>query len=292
LPSMEDECSYAPMAWHLRYASHLGYRSSEEPLFRDIVGSLDPLAHVEYAAAIGFSGVQYALARGRPIAEQHAVGAALARLGLEAGCVIYTTFDKIRRPLWSDAGDEARATLAEELAVGFETARRVGSRYLAVLAGLDPNKEDDPQRAAFVENLRWAAQRAETAEVVLLLESVDRNRLPGMLLHHIADAHEIVAAIDSPSLRLIFDTAHVQAMDGDLIAHLEATWDSIAVVQFADTPGRLEPGTGEVDFASVLGALKRRGFRGLVELEFGWSTPGREAELSGLERLRQLDAAE
>jgi hypothetical protein len=30
----------------------------------------------------------------------------------------------------------------------------------------------------------------------------------------------------------------------------------------------------------------------LVELEFGWSTPGREAELSGLERLRQLDAAE
>ena len=112
-----------------------------------------------------------------------------------------------------------------------------------------------------------------------------------MLLHHIADAHEMIAAVDSPSVRLIFDTAHIQAMDGDLIAHLEATWDAIAVVQLADTPGRLEPGTGDVDFAGVLGVLKRRGFRGLVELEFGWSVPGRDAEQAGLERLRQLDAA-
>ena len=291
LPSMEDEWSYGHMAWQLRYASHLGYRSSEEPLFKGSVGSLDPLAHVEYAASIGFSGVQYALARGRPRAEQEAVGAALARRELEAGCVIYTTFNKIRQPLWSDTGHEARATLAEELALSFDTARRVGSRYLAVLSGLDPSREEKPQRAAFVENLRWAAERAEQAGMVLLLESVDRSRLPGMLLHHIADAHEMIAAVDSPSVRLIFDTAHIQAMDGDLIAHLEATWDAIAVVQLADTPGRLEPGTGDVDFAGVLGVLKRRGFRGLVELEFGWSVPGRDAEQAGLERLRQLDAA-
>ena len=288
---MEDEWSYGGMTWQLRYASHLGYRSIEEPLFHDSVGSLDPLAHAEYAANIGFSGVQYALARGRPPAEQEAVGAAMARLGLETGCVIYTTFAKIRSPLWSDAGREARATLAQELALAFETAHRVGSRYLAVLGGLDPSREEGPQRAAFVENLRWAAEHAERAGVVLLLESVDRDRLPGMLLHHIGDAHEIVASVANPSVRLIFDTAHIKAMDGDLVAHLEATWDSIAVVQLADTPGRLEPGTGEVDFASVLGVLKRRRFRGLVELEFGWSKPGRAAEQAGLERLRQLDAA-
>ena len=287
---MEDEWSYEGMAWQLRYASHLGYRSVEEPLFRHSVGSLDPIAHVEYAASLGFSGVQYALARGRPQAEQEAVGGALARLGLETGCVIYTTFDKLRQPLWASSGREARAVLADELSLGFETARRVGSRYLAVLGGLDPGREEEPQRAAFVENLRWAAERAETAGMVLLLESVDRSRLPDMLLHHIGAAHEIVAAIDSPSVRLIFDTAHIQAMDGNLIANLEAAWDAIAIVQLADTPGRLEPGTGEVDFAGVLSVLKRRGFRGLVELELGWSTPGRDAEQAGLERLRQLDA--
>ena len=82
------------VTWHLRYASHLGYRSVEEPLFRDSVGTLDPVAHLEFAAGLGFAGVQYALARGRPQDEQARVGAALARLGLEAGCMIYTTFDR------------------------------------------------------------------------------------------------------------------------------------------------------------------------------------------------------
>jgi hydroxypyruvate isomerase len=142
-----------------------------------------------------------------------------------------------------------------------------------------------------VENLRWAAERAEKAGVVLLLESVDRNRLPGMLLHHIDDARQIVTTVGSPAVRLIFDTAHIQAMDGDLVANLEAAWDAVAIVQLADTPGRLEPGTGEVDFDAVLALLKRRRFTGLVELEFNWSVAGRGVEQAGLERLRQIDAA-
>jgi hydroxypyruvate isomerase len=278
------------MTWQLRYASHLGYRSVQEPLFRDSVGTLDPLAHIDYTAKLGLAGVQYALARGRPAEEQAAVGAALARHGLEAGCMIYTDFENIRRPLWGDAGLPAREVLAHELAIAFETARRVGSTHIAVLSGIDPSREAEAQRAAFVDNLRWAAQRAANAGVRLLLESVDLTRLPDMLLHHIADARDIVAAVGSPAVGLIFDTAHVQAMDGDLLRQLEAAWDRVAIVQLADTPGRIEPGSGQIDFAAVLGLLKRRRFTGLVELEFGWSVPGLEAELAFIERLRRLDA--
>src|SRR5580704_14823753 len=278
LPSVEDECHHATMAWQLRYASHLGYRSAQEPLFRASVGTLDPLAHVDYAASLRLAGVQGAL------------GAAMARRGMETGCVIYTSFDNIRRPLWADAGSSAREALAQELTLAFETARRVGSSHIAVLSGIDPRGNARAQRAAFVDNLRWAAERAEKAGVVLLLESVDRARLPDMLLHHIADASEIAAAVDSPAVQLIFDTGHVQAMDGDVVRQLEAAWDHVAIVQLADTPGRLEPGSGEIDFAAVLGVLKRRRFHGLVELEFGWSVPGIETEQAFIERLRRLDA--
>ena len=278
------------MAWHLRYASHLGYRSAQEPLFPASVGTLDPLAHIDYATSLGLAGVQYALARGRPTEEQAAVGGALARQGLEAGCVIYTGFDNIRRPLWADAAPLARKRLAAELALAFETARRVGSRHIAVLSGLDPRHDAKAQRGAFIENLRWAAEQAEKAGVALLLEPVDRARLPDMLLHHIADACEIVDAVDSPAVRLIFDTAHVQAMDGDAVRQLETAWDRIAIVQLADVPGRIEPGAGEIDFAALLGLLKRRRFPGLVEFEFGWSVPGRETEQAFIEHLRCLDA--
>jgi hydroxypyruvate isomerase len=112
-----------------------------------------------------------------------------------------------------------------------------------------------------------------------------------MLLHHMADACDVAAAVDSPAVRLIFDTAHVQAMDGDVVRQLEKAWDHVAIVQLADTPGRIEPGAGQIDFAAVLGVLKRRGFRGLVELESGWSVAGVETEQAFIVRLRRLDAA-
>jgi hydroxypyruvate isomerase len=111
-----------------------------------------------------------------------------------------------------------------------------------------------------------------------------------MLLHHIADAYEIVNAVDHSRVRLIFDTAYIQAMDGDLLSHLDACWDAIALVQIADNPGRLEPGSGELNFANILRFLYRRKYRGLVELEHDWSVPGRGTEQRGIESLRQLDA--
>ena len=278
------------MAWTLRYASHLSYRAPDTPLYRHIVGSLDPVAHVEFAASLGFSGVQYAMAKLRPLAEQEAVARALARHGLEAGCMIYTGRDKLAAPLWSRSDAEARALLAAELAGAFETAKRISSRYVAILSGADPRLPLAYQQTAMTDNLRWAADLADRAGVILCVESINRRSLPNMLIHHIGDAYEIVSAVDHPRVRLIFDTAHIQAMDGDLLSHLDACWDTVALVQIADNPGRLEPGSGELNFANILRFLYLRGFQGLVELEHDWSLPSRDTERRGLEFLRQLDA--
>ena len=277
------------MAWALRYASHLGYRTSDAPLFRESVGSLDPLAHIAFAAELGFAGVQYALARSRPIAEQEAVAAALARYGLETGCVIYTTREKLAAPLWGTTDAETRAVLNCELVAGFDMAKRVNSRYLAVFGGADPRLPIGEQRAAMTENLRRAAPLAERAGITLLLELINTRSVANLLLHHIGDAHAMVKAVDSPAVRLIFDTSHVQAMDGDLLVRLDSCWDVIALVQIADNPHRLEPGAGEINFEAILRELYRRNYRGLVELEHNWSEPSRAAEQRGIAYLRRLD---
>jgi len=171
-------------------------------------------------------------ARGRPTDEQGAVGAALARRGMETGCVIYTSFDNIRRPLWADAGSSAREALAQELTLAFETASRVGSSHIAVLSGIDPRGNAKAQRAAFVDNFALGRRAGrEGRRRAAAGVGRQRARLPDMLLHHITDAREIAAAVGSPAVRLIFDTGHVQAMDGDIVRHLEAAWDQIAIVQ-------------------------------------------------------------
>ena len=132
------------MTWTLRYASHLGYRSADAPLYPQSVGSLDPVAHVEFAAGLGFSGVQYALARSRPVTEQEAVARALARHGLEAGCVIYTVRDKLVLPLWSVTGAAARAALEPELEAAFETAKREFKRQAGYTHGGPSRRSHHP----------------------------------------------------------------------------------------------------------------------------------------------------
>jgi hydroxypyruvate isomerase len=160
------------MAWTLRYASHLGYRSPQMPLFPASVGSLDPATHVAFAAELGFAAVQYALARPRPASEQEQVAKALARHGLETGCVAYTTPEKFTAPLWGAADPDSRAVLASEFAAAFEVAKRVNSRYVVVLSGADPRRPLPDQRAAMAENLRRVAPLAEKAGVTLLLEAI------------------------------------------------------------------------------------------------------------------------
>jgi hydroxypyruvate isomerase len=279
------------MTLSLRYAPHLGYRPPFQPLFAATVGSDNPVEQVRFAAENGFAGVLYAAARGRPPAEQQGVGEAIAAHGLEAGCILYTTFDNLRNTSWATDGAEAREWIAAELAQATAAAQRVGAKRLAVLGGADPQRPIAYQRAAFVQNLRYAADVAARAGLTLCLETLSRKSIPGMLLEHMPDALAVVRAVDHPAVRLIFDTSHVQIMDGDLPFHLEEAWDSIAIVQLADNPGRLEPGSGEINFESVLRFLARRGYRGLVELEHGWQVPGVESERRGLATLRRLDAA-
>lgn len=279
------------MSWHLRYAPHLGYRPPFEPMFRALVGSDDPVEHVAFAADLGFAGVLCAAARRLDAGEQARVGQALAQRGLQAGCVLTTTFDQLKNTSWATDSEDARRWITAELEQATAAAQRVGARQLAVLGGADLHRPIGPQRETFVRNLRHAADFAARDGLVLCLETLNAHTVPGMLLHHLPDALAVLRAVDHPAVRLIFDTAHVQAMDGDVPAQLDAAWDHVEIVQLADSPGRFEPGTGQVDFAGVLKTLASRGYQGLVELEHGWAQPGADSERRGLDSLRGLDEA-
>jgi hydroxypyruvate isomerase len=274
----------------LRYASHIGYRPPFEPLFRASVGSDDAVEHVRFAAEHGFAGLLYAAARKDSAQEQQRVGDALRRYGLQAGCLLYTTFDKLRHTAWGSDEDEARRWIDGEIAAAIEVARRTGARQLAVLGGADTALALAQQQAAMAGHLHRAADTAARAGLTLCVETLNAASVPGMLLHHIGDALAVVRAANHPAVRLIFDTAHAQAMDGDVLPWLERAWPHVEVVQLADHPGRLEPGSGQVDFAGLLRLLVQRGYAGMVELEHGWAQPGLQAETRGLAHLLALDA--
>lgn len=278
------------MYWNLGYAAHLGFRSLEAPLFLTSVGSADPLAQIGFVASLGFAAIQDPWFATRPRPVQSAMAAALSERGLAAGCVVCGTPATVRTPLWNRAGEPARAELETELRMAIDAAIRLGARQIAVLTGLDAETPRQRQLDMLVGNLRWAGEIASGEGLILCLEPTNARTLPGMLLQHFAEGCQAARASDSRAVRMIFDTAHVQSMDGDLMGHLARAWDLIEIVQIANHPGRTEPETGEINMTTILGEVHSRGYRGLIELEHLWSSPGAEVERRGVDWLRTFDA--
>lgn len=277
------------MGWNLRYTSHLGIGATDGPLFPHSVGSADPLAQIRYAAEPGFSGISDNNAVDRPAALLDRMGDELARLGLAMGCIV-STRRSTRESLWGRPGADVRAVLVEELQTAITVARRLGARHLTTVCARDPHLPDAVQRANLIEHLRYLADIADRAGATIAMEQTSVQRMPGMILQHITDLHQVVCAVDAPSVQILFDLCHCQYMDGNLVGNLKLCWDSIAAIQIADVPGRLEPGTGEINFPFVLRTIKERGYTGLIEIETYLSQPGLRGEQVLLEQLHAIDS--
>lgn len=81
------------------------------------------------------------------------------------------------------------------------------------------------------------------------------------------EALTLVAAVDRPELRLNLDLYHAQIGEGNLIELCRACLPWIGEVQVADVPGRMEPGTGEINYPNIARALDAMGYDGPVGME-------------------------
>lgn len=280
----------SPAPWKMRYAPHIGFPTTADPLLLHTAGSADPVDQIQLIADLGFAGVEDNQLKRRPPDEQARIGEALARRGLEMGSFTHNHLSA-RTPLWtSDAADDRAAMRAETLE-SIEAARRVGGRFLTLTSARDPARPHQAQLERFIDNVRWAADLTDAANLGLSIEPVSAVRVPNMLLDHLSLADQVVRAVDRPSVRLLLDLFHVHAADGDLIANIDRVWDRVGIIQAADWPERVELGRGELDWPSILRHIRGKGYAGLVELELACSNPTARGETEMLDLLRDIDAA-
>jgi hydroxypyruvate isomerase len=81
------------------------------------------------------------------------------------------------------------------------------------------------------------------------------------------DTLTLVGTLDRPGVRMMLDLYHAQIGEGNLIELCAKAGTYIGEVQVADVPGRMEPGTGEVNWHAVALGLKAQGYTGVVGLE-------------------------
>lgn len=123
-----------------------------------------------------------------------------------------------------------------------------------------------------VDTLKRLAELGERAGRVFVLENL--NTLvdhPGTPFAKASDTIRLVAAVDSPFLRLNLDLYHAQIGEGNLVQLVHDAMPYIGEIQLADVPGRCEPGTGEVNYSRIGRELFELGYEGIVGLE-GWAS--------------------
>ena len=266
--------------FRMKYAPPLG-------MFEESAGK-DPLDQIRFMADQGFRGMFDNGLMNRPVAEQEAIARETSRLGMTIGpFVTYADFAVTSFV----TGDQAvRDMMKEKLNKARETAERTNVRTNLVVPGrFDERMDWDYQTANVIENLKWCSALCEPAGLVMVIEPLNPKDHPGLFLTKMAQAYQIVQAVGSPSCRIVMDVYHQQITEGNIIPNIDACWNAIGAFHLGDTPGRKEPGTGELNYRKIFQHIQAKGYQGVLCMEHGKSLAGKEGEQAVIEAYRNCD---
>jgi hydroxypyruvate isomerase len=149
------------------------------------------------------------------------------------------------------------------------TVQRLGCGQVILLSGKRiEGAAPGVQKAACIEALKRAADILSAAGLTGVIEPIDRLENPSIYLDGVTEAFDIVRAVGSPKVKVLYDLYHEQRGQGNLIEKLEKNIDEVGLIHVADVPGRHEPGTGEIDYRNVYRKLAELHYGGVIAMEF------------------------
>lgn len=257
----------------LKYAPHFGF-------FKNIPDELDRLS---LFAAYGFKAFEFNGLMQWQLERVEQLKKRMDDLGMEMGVFVANPDG------WKTAGmvdPEQRPAFLDQVRKAMTYADITKNTCLTVITGPGMEKPTrGEQRVNVIESLRRAADIVENHRVTLVVEPL--NTLvnhPGYFLSRSDEAYEIMRAVNSSYIKILFDIYHQQITEGNLINNIQKFRDEIGYIQLGDNPGRHEPGTGEVNYRNVFKAIYEMKLNKIVGMEFSASD---KREPEGSEKVMQ-----
>ncbi|MQA84045.1 MAG: TIM barrel protein [Streptosporangiales bacterium] len=234
------------------------------------------------AAEAGFGAVEFWWPGGEDLGT---VERAVREAGLSVALLNFDAGDMSSGDRGLAGHPDREGQFRENVPVALELAGALGCRRLNALVGLAvPGMERAEQLDVASANVAFAAQRAAASGAEVMIEAINTFDNGPALLSTTAEALDFVRGVGRDNVRLQYDAYHMQRMEGNLVATLRQHIDAIGHVQVADSPGRGEPGTGEIHYPFVLAALDELGYDGYVGLEYRPAAESTEDSLRWLPR--------
>lgn len=218
------------------------------------------------AAEYGFRAVEMQFPYDVPAAE---LARAARQAGVEIALINVPAGDLLDGGTAPAADPDRYADYTAALATCEVYVRELRPACVNVLAG--------PQAAAHSRarcldtlraNLARTRERFAPLGVTTVFEAINTFDMPGFLIADTATQCRLLDTLGDDDLRLQYDVYHMARMGEDIEGFLTRHGERIAHVQFADVPGRGEPGSGTLDFTRILAALDAGGYTGWVAAEY------------------------
>ena len=178
-------------------------------------------------------------------------------------------------PAWPNFADPAKIPeLLKVTQQAIADARTLGCTKFTITGhSLVEGMSREAQLAGYTAGLMRIAPVLEAARITGLVEPFNRvnhlnhllNGSQPALAPMVQQRHRTHPRIKL-ALQDFYRIGNLEA--GDLIEKFNAGADQVAHVQIGDVPGRHQPGTGEVNHANLLRAVRAAGYVGAIGLEF------------------------
>jgi hydroxypyruvate isomerase len=240
----------------MKIAANLSLLFTELPL----------LARIQAAAVAGFDGVEIQFPYDVPALQ---LKEALARAGLPLRLINLPAGDLMTGGPGLAAVPARQAQFDAALQQGLTYAAMTRPAYVNVLAGrLADGVSREQALACLTANLGKTAEAFAVLGIGVLCEAINPLDMPGFLLNTPEHLAELLRTVGHPNLQAQFDLYHMARQGLDIAAGISLLAGRIGHVQFADCPGRGEPGSGQLDFAPLLHALGASGYAGWLGAEY------------------------
>ncbi len=120
----------------------------------------------------------------------------------------------------------------------------------------------------FKENLAYAVDVFTPLGIKIVFEAINIHDMPGFIINTSEDVLKILSELSLDNLYAQYDIYHRTRMGECVVDFIREHVDKIGHIQFADCPGRHQPGTGLIDYKQIFSIIDASAYSGWVGAEY------------------------
>ncbi len=164
---------------------------------------------------------------------------------------------------------EKREQFRHALQQAVDYAMLLKPEAINVLAGrcFDNSRLADYMQT-FKDNLRLAADTFAPLGIKIVFEAINTHDMPAFIIHSGEQMLAVLAELKHPNLFMQYDIYHASRMGENPAQFIEQHAAKIGHIQFADSPNRGQPSTGQLNFQQLFNVIEQSNYSGWLGAEY------------------------